>query len=367
MQAKSGDTLRTGFTTGACAAAATRAACRCLLSGTLLREIESILPNRQRVTFALHRCESDGVHATCSIIKDGGDDPDCTHGAEIVARVRLRREAEVSIYGGVGIATITKPGLGLTVGEAAINPVPRQNIEEMVRLELEDSPYQGASVEISCPDGEERAKKTLNARLGLLGGISILGTTGVVLPYSTAAFIASVVQAIALAATEGLKDVVLTTGGRSEQYAMKLLPHLPESAFVQVGDYVGIALRNAVRQHMERVHIVAMMGKLSKMADGRMMTHASASEVNMDLLARLAEEIGTPAVQVAAIRDANTARHVLELCQEYGLNDMPNLICSRAREVCERFARHPLDIRVTMVDFHGAVLGTHLQQKDTGT
>jgi len=103
------------------------------------------------------------------------------------------------------------------------------------------------------------------------------------------------------------------------------------------------------------------------MADGRMMTHASASEVNMDLLARLAEEIGTPAVQVAAIRDANTARHVLELCQEYGLNDMPNLICSRAREVCERFARHPLDIRVTMVDFHGAVLGTHLQQKDTGT
>ena len=351
--------MRSGFTTGACAAAAARAASRFYLDRKPLTVIESILPNRQKVEFALHRCEWDGDTALCSIIKDGGDDPDATHGAEIIARVKLCEDSEVKITGGIGVARVTKPGLGLTVGESAINPVPRANIEEMVRLELEESDFAGASVEISVPDGEVRAQKTLNARLGLLGGISILGTTGIVLPYSTSAFVASVVQAVGLAKADGLEEIVLTTGGRSEQYAMRLLPHLPESAFIQVGDYVGIALRNAVRHGMQKVSLVAMMGKLSKMADGRMMTHASASEVNMDLLAKLANELGAPADQVAAIQAANTARHVLELCHQYGLPQMPSVICAKAKQVCEQFARDQLEVCVTMVDFQGAVLGDH--------
>lgn len=360
MQAQTGPKLRKGFTTGACAAAAARAACRLLLTGAPFEKIETILPNRAEVSFTLHRCVMEGPFALCSIIKDGGDDPDCTHGAEIIARVRLSEDSKVTIVGGVGVATVTRPGLGLVVGESAINPVPRQNIEEMVRLELAETPYNGAWVEISVPDGEERAKKTLNARLGLLGGISILGTTGIVLPYSTAAFIASVVQAVSLAQADGLDELVFTTGGRSEQYAMKLLPHLPESAFIQVGDYVGIGLRQAVRHQMRRVSIVAMMGKLSKMADGRMMTHASASEVNMELLARLARNIGTPEAQIQEILGANTARHVLEICQQHGLMQMPHLICQQAKLVCEKFAREPLEICVTMVDFNGTVLGSHI-------
>src|SRR6185312_10344185 len=176
-----------------------------------LKRIDSTLPNKQKVTFTLERCELHEDHVLASIIKDGGDDPDCTHGAEIVARVRrVQNPGVVLIRGGEGVATVTKPGLGLTVGEAAINPVPRKNIAEMVTEELTQAPDAGVEVEISVPRGVEMAKETTNARLGLLGGISILGTTGIVRPYSTAAFRASVQQAIDVAKERGLTEVVLT-------------------------------------------------------------------------------------------------------------------------------------------------------------
>lgn len=187
---------RTGYTTGACAAAAAKAAARCLLRDAVLQGIETALPNKCRVRFPLERCERTGRSATCSILKDAGDDPDCTHGAEIVAEVELRETPGIEIRGGPGVATVTKPGLGLEVGTAAINPVPSRNITEMVEEELSGSHYRGARVIIAVPGGEDMAKKTTNARLGLLGGISILGTTGIVKPYSTAAWRASVVQEI---------------------------------------------------------------------------------------------------------------------------------------------------------------------------
>lgn len=348
--------LRTGFTTGACAAAAAKAAVRSLVHHIELTSIETTLPNGQRVTFALARWQRQGDTVLCSIIKDGGDDPDCTHGAEIVAEVTLRTQPGVELRGGVGVATVTKPGLGLEVGTPAINPVPRRNITEMVLEELDGSAYAGAVVTISVPDGEERAKKTLNARLGLLGGISILGTTGIVLPYSTAAFIASVVQGISLAATQGVKELVFTTGGRSEAYAMKLLPHVNEVAFIQVGDYVGIGIKQAMRHGIPVVHIAGMMGKLSKMADGRMMTHASASEVNMDLLARLAEARGASVDTVTAIRGANTARHVLEICAEAGLPDITQSVCEAALAKCSGFSKGRVAFDVALFDFGGTLL-----------
>src|SRR4051812_5128844 len=165
--------LRTGFTTGACAAAAAKAAARTLIAGEPLAEIETTLPNRSRVTFRLERCERLGARAICSIIKDAGDDPDCTHGAELVAEVELRSEPGVEIRGGAGVATVTRPGLGLPVGDPAINPVPRRNITEMVEQELAagepPGPYRGAIVTISVPGGEDMAKQTTNARLGLIG------------------------------------------------------------------------------------------------------------------------------------------------------------------------------------------------------
>jgi cobalt-precorrin-5B (C1)-methyltransferase len=348
--------LRTGYTTGACAAAAAKAAARCLVRDTVLTAIETTLPNRARVTFALARCERIDHRVTCSIIKDAGDDPDCTHGAELVAEVELRAVPGIEIRGGVGVATVTKAGLGLPVGGPAINPVPRRNITEMVSEELAGG---GAIVTISVPDGIERALQTTNARLGLLGGLSILGTSGIVTPYSTAAWKASVVQEIDVAAHGGQRELVLTTGGKSEQYAMALFPQLPEHAFIQVGDFIGVGIKQCARRGVERVTVVGMIGKLSKMANGRMQTHVAGSEVDLDSLALLAGELGGSAELLAAIRGANTARHVLELCRDAGLVGITSLVCRKVVEQCTRHAGGGLDVRASLVDFGGGVLGQY--------
>ena len=355
--------LRTGFTTGACAAAAAKAATRCLVQGVMLTAIETVLPNRARVTFPLARCERAGARVLCSVRKDAGDDPDCTHGAELVAEVELRAEPGIELLGGAGVATVTKPGLGLEVGGPAINPVPRRNITEMVTEELSQlngggaHGLRGARVTISVPLGEKMALATTNARLGLLGGISILGTTGIVRPYSTAAFKASVKQEIDVAASDGQRELVLTTGGRSEQYAMALHPHLAQNAFVQVGDFIGIALRQCMRRGAARAVIVGMMGKLSKMAAGRMQTHAAGSEVDMEFLSALAREAGASAELADAIAVANTARHVLELCRAGGLPHIATAVCERVVRTCSAHAGGELPVHVYMVDFGGALLG----------
>jgi cobalt-precorrin-5B (C1)-methyltransferase len=349
--------MRTGYTTGACSAAAAKAAARYLVSGARPEEIEITLPNGSRARFALHRSERMGSHAICSVIKDAGDDPDCTHGAELVADVETSLVPGIEILGGAGVAHVTKPGLGLEVGAPAINAVPRQNITAMVAEELLNSPYRGAIVVISVPGGEEMAKQTINARLGLLGGISILGTTGIVRPYSTAAFKTSVIQAIDVAATQGLKELVLTTGGRSENYAMKMHPHLPEEAFIQMGDFIGIALKHCVRRGIDRVNLVGMIGKLSKMADGRMQTHAAGSEVNMNLLAELAAELGADEAFCAQVRASNTARHVLELCKSAGWGEITSAVCRRAMEHCVRHAGGNLHVHAYLMDFEGELLG----------
>jgi len=351
--------LRTGFTTGACAAAAAKAATRCLVKGGMLSEIETTLPNRTRVTFILARCERLDSRVVCSIIKDAGDDPDCTHGAELTAEVELRTEPGIEIRGGLGVATVTKTGLGLEIDGPAINPVPRRNITEMVGEELAGAPYGGAVVTISVPGGEEMAKHTTNARLGLLGGISILGTTGIVRPYSTAAFKASVMQEIDVAAAGGLRDLVLTTGGKSEQYAMALYPQLPEQAFIQVGDFIGVGIKQCAKRGIVRAIIVGMMGKLSKMANDKMQTHAAGSEVDMEFLASLAAELSASDELIAAIRQANTARHVLELCREGGLVGITSLVCRKVVEHCQRHAGGMLPVQACLVDFGGVLLGRY--------
>lgn len=351
--------LRTGFTTGACAAAAAKAATRSLVKEMNVQQIETTLPNRSRVTFAVHRCERSGGRALASVIKDAGDDPDCTHGAELVAEVELKGTSGVEIHGGPGVATVTKPGLGLEVGAPAVNPMPRRNITEMVEEELGASPYRGAIVVLSVPGGEEMAKQTINARLGLIGGISILGTTGIVKPYSTAAFKASVVQAIDVAREHGQREVVLTTGGKSEAYAMRLRPDLSEEAFIQMGDFVGVAVKHCARRGLAQATIVGMIGKLSKMADGKMQTHAAGSEVNMELLAGFAAELGASGHIQAAIRGANTARHVLELCAASGLGGIASLVCRKVVEHATHHAGNRIAVGASLVDFNGKLLGSH--------
>ncbi len=350
---------REGFTTGACAAAAAKAAARVLVRGELMTHIEATLPNGRRHVFALEQCARAGALSVCSVVKDAGDDPDCTHGAEIVAEVVLRGEPGIELRGGEGVACVTKPGLGLDVGAPAINAVPRRNITDMVLEELAGTEHRGAVVTLAVPGGEEMAKLTINARLGLLGGISILGTTGIVKPYSTAAYKASVVQAIDVARERAIDVLVLTTGGKSEAYAMRLYPELPEEAFVQVGDFVGVGVKHAARRRARAAVIVGMIGKLSKMADGRTMTHAAGSEVNLELLALIARGLGAPEPVVEQIRTANTARHVLELCDREGISGLSAAICERVVEALTRHAGGHLDVRAVLVDFDGVVLGRY--------
>src|SRR5512133_2624660 len=310
--------LRTGFTTGACAAAAALGAARALRDGRVPATVELRLPNGTPARFAIARGELRAGAALCAVVKDAGDDPDVTNGAEIVATVTLRPAPGVEVTGGPGVATVTRPGLGLEVGGPAITAVPRRHVAETVAAAL-DGTGKGARVELSVPRGEELAKQTLNARLGLVGGISILGTTGIVRPFSNAAYGASVMRAVDVAAAGGLAAVVLSTGARTEAAAMREHPGLPEVAFVQAGDCVGIGLRRAAHRGLQRARIYAMVGKLAKVAGGMLQTHASRGEVDPALLAELAGGAGADAELRAAIERATTARHALELVEAAGL------------------------------------------------
>ena len=354
---------RTGFTTGACAAAAARAAALGLVQGAVPAEIESLLPNGDRVRFVVHdgRCEGEGTGRTAHamVVKFAGDDPDCTDGAHLTADVQVdaARPGVVTLHGGFGVGTVTMAGLGLEVGGPAINPVPRRNIEDNLRevaAGLLDEV--GLSVTISVPQGVEMAKKTLNARLGILGGISILGTTGIVKPYSTAAYRASVVQGVQVAATLGHGVVVLTTGGRTEQFAMKERPALPAACFVQMGDFLRYALDEAVAQGLREVVIGGMVGKLTKIAQGETITHANRAEVDTGLLAGLAAGIGAPPEECAAIAAAETARFAAERMEALGLlNEFHAALAQKVVSTLtapERYGQR-FHLQVLVCDFEG--------------
>lgn len=347
---------RTGFTTGACAAASAKAATRYLVTGKKLSEIKTTLPNRNTVIFPLKRCEKKDDVVTTSIIKDAGDDPDCTHGAEITTTVCLTEEDGITLINGEGVGKVTKPGLGLDIGGPSITPIPRKNISEMVLEELPFKQYKGAQVIISVPDGIKRAKKTINERLGIINGISILGTTGIVKPYSTAAFKASVVQEIDVAYAQGIRELVFTTGSRTERFAMNLFPSFKEESFIQAGDFIGTALKSAARTSIKHVHIVGMIGKLSKMADGKMQTHVAGSKVNMDLLAKLAKDTGADLSLCEQIKGATTARYVIELIQEAKIRKFEARLCQLVARVTEKYVQDQCQVFVYLFDFQGHLL-----------
>ncbi len=353
--------LRSGFTTGACAAAATKAAAIALINGKSIAKIVSTLPIGKKITFVVIRCDVAADRAEAEVVKDAGDDPDCTHMAHIVSTVRRTQTTGVEIDGGSGVGRITKPGLGLAVGCAAINPVPRKSIVEAIEEAINETAAKagGFSVIISVPGGEEMAKKTLNARLGIVGGISILGTTGIVKPFSTAAYKASIEQAIDVAVTNASTTVVLTTGGKSERFAQAAWPDLHEDAFVQMGDFVGFSLKAAVKRGVNRIRICGMPGKLSKIAQGRMMTHAKGSEVDIGMLARIAKSCGADISLVEEIAHANTARHVQEMVEKHALTGFWDKICGKVVRNCEKHVSKNNLVSCLLTDFEGKRLGFH--------
>jgi len=340
--------LRSGWTTGTCSAAAAKAATAALLTQTRQQTVEVTLPAGQAVSFDVERCEYDERVAEAVVVKDAGDDPDVTHGAHMTATVSWA--PELVLEGGVGVGVVTKPGLGLEVGGPAINPVPRQMIASSVREVAGD---RGVRVVISVPDGEQRAKKTTNARLGILGGISILGTTGVVRPFSTESWRASVVQAVSVMAAQGEPTLVLATGGRTEKAAIRMLPGLPEVCFVEVGDFTGAALRKAVDEGLSEVVFVGMAGKLTKLASGVLMTHYTRSQVDTAVLVDITRSLTDDAGLVEGVEHANTARHAYEQWEAAGvLRPAGDELCARVADVLNRFSG--LRAQVAMVDPAGA-------------
>jgi cobalt-precorrin-5B (C1)-methyltransferase len=346
--------LRTGWTTGTCASAAARAAALHLVTGTPQPWVEVGLPSGRRVTFAVERsAELRAGRTEAVVVKDAGDDPDVTHGARLTATVSWRDEPGIGLHGGVGVGVVTKPGLGLEVGGPAINPTPRAMITQAVG-EVVDLAARGVEVTISVPDGEQRAKKTTNAKLGILGGISILGTTGIVRPFSTASWRASVEQAVAVAAAQGEPAVVLCTGGRTEKGAMELLPQLPPVCFIEVGDFTGAALRRALELGVGRVVFVGMAGKLTKLASGVLMTHYTRSKVDTEVLADITRAVGGDSALADEVAAANTARHAYELWDAAGLLAPAGLeLCRRVADVMERFTDRRVAAEAAMVDFTG--------------
>jgi len=337
--------LRRGWTTGACATAATRSALCALLGRGFEDPVIIALPGGQTPSFVLaHEAQGDGW-AEAGIIKDAGDDPDVTHGALVIARVAFGPTGRgVTFHAGTGVGMVTKPGLPIPPGEPAINPVPRRLMRAVAEA---IAPGRDIAITVSIPEGARLAEKTWNPRLGIVGGLSILGTTGIVVPYSCAAWIASIQRGVDVARAMGLTHVVGSTGDASEKAAMARLG-LPLEAFLDMGDFVGGLLKYVKRHPVEKVTIAGGFAKLTKLAQGAMDLHSGRSQVDMEALAAL-----LPAELVERARTANTANEVLGL----GGAPLANAVAQLARDKAQAVVGGAARVDILVVDRNGRIAG----------
>ncbi len=353
-----GKPLRSGWTTGACATAATRSALAALLGEDFPDPVSIILPRGETPVFALALQEKGEDWARAGVIKDAGDDPDVTHGATVIATVRRGASGSGVLFrAGAGVGTVTKPGLPLPVGEPAINPVPRRL---MIAEALEAAQKHGSSadfeIEISVPNGEKIAERTWNPRLGILGGISILGTTGVVVPYSCSAWIHSIQRGIDVARATHVTHVAGCVGNTSEK-AVRRLRGLGEDAIIDMGDFVGGMLKYLRGHPVEKVTIAGGFAKLTKLAEGHMDLHSKRSQVNLMWLAEHLRGLGADEVLIGRAKAANTALEVLELSTAAGL-PIGTVIAREAERVAREVLRDaPIDLDVMVFDRKGELVG----------
>ncbi|MFQ5763533.1 MAG: cobalt-precorrin-5B (C(1))-methyltransferase [Rhodospirillales bacterium] len=349
--------LKRGWTTGACATAATTAAYQAILTGTFPDPVTITLPKGEEPSFPLKQAELGRGEATASVIKDAGDDPDVTHGAEIVVTVALRPEGEgVTFLAGEGVGRVTRPGLALDVGEPAINPGPRAMMEGVIEaLAQRHGQRAGVAVTIAVPGGERLAEKTLNARLGIEDGLSILGTTGIVIPYSCSSWIHSIHRGVDVARAGGHAHIAAATGTTSEKAVQDMLG-LPDVALIDMGDFVGGLLKYLRKHPVEKLTIAGGVGKLAKLAQGALDLHSSKSRVDMGTLADMLASFGADEAEEAAAKAANTAAEVLERAEMLGL-PLGDLIARRAREVALATLAGDTDIEVAVFDRSGRRVG----------
>ena len=364
--------LRTGFTTGTSAAAATKGALQMILDGKKPSRVRIRLLTGDDIHIPIHCCRVENENfAVCSVIKDGGDDPDVTHKAEIGARVCLHHQPdsqppEIVISGGEGVGRVTKPGLEVPPGQAAINPGPVAMITQAIHDVLKNHNLSATvKTEIFVPEGKKIAEKTLNARLGILGGISILGTTGVVRPMSHDAFIATITAALSVARASGIRKLVLTTGRRSERFSQDLWPQLAEEAFVQIGDFFKMSLEAAAARGFEQITLAVFFGKALKMAQGIPHTHAARASLTLDKLADWALKITEDRELAGSIAGANTARHAFDIIGK----EHPDVISHVGKQIvksAQRFAGQGMAIQSIIFDYSGNVVFDSDRPEDRG-
>jgi len=355
MSRKPDGPLRKGWTTGACATAAAKAACTALLTGEFPDPVGIVLPRGETPAFPLCEKRLDGDSATAGVVKDAGDDPDVTHGATILATVRRGEAgAGVTFRAGAGVGTVTRAGLPLAVGEPAINPAPRAMMQAAV---AEVAAAQGVSADlvitVAVPGGEALAARTWNPRLGIVGGLSILGTTGVVMPYSCSAWIQSIRSGIDVARANGITHVAGATGKTSEA-AVAEHYGLDESALIDMGDFAGGMLKYLRGHPVPRVTIAGGFAKMVKLAQGHIDLHSSRSQVDFGILAAWLEELGLDGESVEAARRANTAAEVLDLA---GAAPIADLVARRAREAALAMLAGGVELDLLVVDRAGRIVG----------
>ncbi len=342
--------LRSGFTTGACAAAAGKAAAILLLQKKFVSHITIPFPNGSRFQFkvdSLFFVDQDKTVARASIIKDGGDDPDVTNGALIAATVReikTSTQGKISISGGVGVGRVTKPGLAIPVGEYAINPVPRKMIQEAIAEVLHSSPtVSNVEVIISVPEGEEISKKTLNERLGIIGGISILGTTGIVRPVSAEAWQATVKTSMKVAKEAGLDTIVVSTGRTSES-AVSQVVDFPEEAFVMMGDFLKYSLEQAASFSFKKIVYSGMWGKILKGAMGWDNTHVKNAPLTPENVIDFFQQQGVDKETLAALQGSNSAREIYQRLVAVDRTEIVLKICQLAKTRFEKISGLEVEI-----------------------
>ncbi len=351
--------LKSGFTTGACAAAVAKAAVMALLSGNQTRKVEIPFPNGDRHSFAIHFCSHQDSQVMAATIKDAGDDPDVTNKAEIIAIVEEQEpgneDEQVIIEGGPGVGRVTKPGLAVGVGKSAINPVPEKMIREAVLEAMVESEESNCRLRVSIcvTDGEKLAEKTLNKRLGIIGGLSILGTTGIVRPVSAKAWTDTIDASMKVARAAGLDEVILSTGRTSEAAVEKKLK-LAEEAGVMMGDYLAYSLNSAKKHGLKKIHLAGMWAKILKCGLQIPQTHVRHGALEVDRAADFLSQLGLDKETADEMKKANTAREIYMRLKDSGRDDLIRAVCLKAKEYATNCSQ--LEVEVYLVTSENGVV-----------
>lgn len=348
---KSAKQLREGYTTGLCAAAAAKAALILLKTGERCQEIEITAPGGRVCRIPISEFSLEDGCARCSVIKESGDDPDVTNGVSIVAEIVTNTTHEIRIEGGKGIGRVTRPGLALAVGEPAINPVPRQHIISSIR-ELAE-PEEGYTVTISCPEGEALAAKTYNPKLGIIGGISILGTTGIVRPMSEEAYRETLSLKLSVLHEAGVESVLFTPGNYGAEF-ITAHAHPDPDLIVTTGNYVGDMIDAACRYGIKRILFVGHIGKLIKVAGGIFNTHSRVADCRNEIFTALYTLYSGSADLVPTLMNALTTDQLVDAVEERGFYDF---IAGRIKERCTVFADGAVEFECLLFNLTRGLLG----------